>query len=43
MTIQNLFDKDIFDNYANADEVLQDFLFTRRRPDLDEVNGNVIQ
>ena len=33
-----------FDNYANADEVLEDFLFTtRRRVDLDKVNDDDIQ
>ena len=30
-TIQILHDKGIFDNYANADKVLADFLFTTRR------------
>ena len=30
-TIQILYDKGLFDNYANADKVLEDFLFTRRR------------
>ena len=36
-TIQILYDKGLFDNYANADKVLQDFLFTtRRRGDLSE-------
>ena len=41
-TIQILYDKGIFDNYANADKVLEDFLFvTRRRGDLTEqVNDN---
>ena len=34
-TIQILYDKGLFDNYANADKVLEDFLFTtRRRGDL---------
>ena len=38
-TIQILYDKGLFDNYANADEVLEDFLFTtRRRGDLSEDN-----
>ena len=38
-TIQILFDKGFFDNYANADKVLEDFLFTtRRRGDLSEEN-----
>ena len=41
-TIQILYDKGLFDNYANADKVLDDFLFTtRRRGDLDEVNDKV--
>ena len=36
-TIQILYDKGLFDNYANADKVLEDFLFvTRRRGDLSE-------
>ena len=40
-TIQILYDKDLFDNFQNAQEVLKDFLFTtRRRPDLEKVNGN---
>ena len=40
-TIQILYDKGLFDNYANADKVLEDFLFTtRRRGDLEEVNDN---
>ena len=30
-TIQILYDKVLFDNYANADKVLEDFLFTTRR------------
>ena len=38
-TIQILYHKGLFDNYANADKVLEDFLFkTRRRPDLSEEN-----
>ena len=38
-TIQILYDKGLFDNYANADKVLEDFLFTtRRRRDLSEEN-----
>ena len=41
-TIQILYDKGLFDNYAKADKVLEDFLFTtRRRCDLDEVNDNI--
>ena len=36
-TIQILYDKGLFDNYANADKVLEEFLFTtRRRPDLED-------
>ena len=38
-TIEILYDKGLFDNYANADKVLEDFLFTtRRRGDLSEEN-----
>ena len=38
-TIQILYDKGLFDKYANADKVLEDFLFTtRRRGDLSEDN-----
>ena len=38
-TIQILYDKGLFANYANADKVLEDFLFTtRRRGDLSEEN-----
>ena len=42
-TIQILYDKGLFDIYANADKVLEDFLFTtRRRGDLSEqVNDDV--
>ena len=42
-TIQILYDKGLFDNYANADKVLEDFLFTTRcRGDLsEEVNDDV--
>ena len=41
-TIQILYDKGLFDNYANADKILEDFLFTtRRRVDLEEVNDVV--
>ena len=36
-TIQILYDKGLFDNFQNADKVLEDFLFTtRRRGDLSE-------
>ena len=38
-TIQILYDKGLFDNYDNADKVLEDFLFTtRRRGGLSEEN-----
>ena len=38
-TIQVLYDRGLFDNYANANKVLEDFLFvTRRRGDLSEEN-----
>ena len=38
-TIQILYDKGLFDNFQNADKVLEDFLFvTRRRGDLSENN-----
>ena len=38
-TIQILYDKGLFDNYQNADKVLEDFLFTtRRRGDVSEDN-----
>ena len=38
-TIQILYDKGLFDNYANADKVVEDFLFvSRRRGDLSEEN-----
>ena len=38
-TIKILYDKGLFDNYAKADKVLEDFLFTtRRRGDLSEEN-----
>ena len=44
-TIQVLYVKGLYDNYANADKVLEDFLFTtRRRGDLSEqVNDNETQ
>ena len=36
-TIQIFYDKGLFDNFQNAEEVLKDFLFTtRRRPDLED-------
>ena len=38
-TIQILYDKGLFDNYVNADKILEDFMFTtRRREDLSEDN-----
>ena len=38
-TKQILYDRGLFDNYQNADKVLEDFLFTtRRRGDLSEEN-----
>ena len=41
-TIQILYDKGLFDNFQNADKVLEDFLFTtRRRGDLKEVNDDI--
>ena len=41
-TIQTLYDKGSFDNFQNADEVLQDSLFTaRRRPDLEKINDDI--
>ena len=43
-TFQILYDKGLFDNYANADKVLEDFLFTsRRRGDLSEQVNDVVQ
>ena len=43
-TIQIFYDKGLFDNYANADKVSEDFLFTtRRRGDLDKVNDTDVQ
>ena len=45
MTVQVLYDKGLFDNFQNADKVLEDFLFvTRRRVDLsDQINDTDIQ
>ena len=34
-TIQILYDKGLFDNYANADNVIKIFFTTRRRGDLE--------
>ena len=43
-TIQILYDKGLFDNFQNADEVLKVFLFTtRHRPDLSEQVNDDIQ
>ena len=43
-TIQILYDRGLFDNYANADKVLEDFLFTtRRRGDLSEQVNDKVQ
>ena len=43
-TKQILHDKSLFDNYANVDNFLEDFLFvTRRRDDLSEQVNNDIQ
>ena len=42
-TVQILYDKGLFDAFANADKVLKNFLFaTRRRPDLEKANDDVI-
>ena len=44
-TIQILYDKGLFDNYANADKVSEDFLFTTRRGGdlLEQINDTDIQ
>ena len=43
-TIQILYEKGLFDNFQNADTVLQDFIFvTRRRGDLSEQVNDDIQ
>ena len=43
-TIQILYDNGLFDNYANAGKVSEDFLFVaRRRGDLDKVNDTDVQ
>ena len=40
-TIQIFYDRGLFDNFQNAEELLKEFLFTtRRRPDLEKVNDN---
>ena len=41
MTIQVLYDKSLFDNYDNAEEVLRIFFVERRRLDLEEVNDDI--
>ena len=43
MTIQILDDKSLFDNYANADKILESFLITtiRRRDLSEEVNDDI--
>ena len=42
-TIQILYEEISFDKYANADEVLEDFIFTtRRRGDLSEQVNDVV-
>ena len=41
--IQILHDKGLFESFPNADKVLKDFLFvTRRRPDLEKLNDDVV-
>ena len=41
-TIQILYDKGLFDNYANADKLLEDFLFTtRQRADLEKIKDDI--
>ena len=43
-TIQILYDRGLFDNFQNAEEVLKDFLFvTKRRGDLEKINENNTQ
>ena len=43
-TIQILYDRGLFDNFQNAEEVLKDFFFvTRRRGDLEKINDTNIQ
>ena len=42
-TIQTLYDKRLFDGYANAEKILGNFLFTtRHRGDFEEVNDVVL-
>ena len=41
-TIQTMYDRGFFDIYANADKIVEDFLFvTRRRGDLEKVNDDI--
>ena len=41
-TIQILYDRGLFDNFQNAEEVLKDFLFTtRRRGDSEKINDDI--
>ena len=41
-TIQILYDRGLFDNFQNSEEVFKDILFTtRRRPDLEKVNDDI--
>ena len=40
-TIQVLYDKELFDNYNNAYEVLKCFLLTRRKFDIKDVNDDI--
>ena len=41
-TIQTLYDKCFFVNFANVEKILEDFLFyTKRRADLEEVNDDI--
>ena len=43
-TVQILYDRGLFDNFQNADKVLEDFLFaTRRRGGLSEQVNDVVQ
>ena len=39
-TIRTLYDKDLFDNFQNVDEVLKDFLFTTRRRGFTPIKRN---
>ena len=40
-TVEILYVKSLFESYANADKVLEDFFVTRRRPDLEKVNDDI--